>query len=91
MFLVDSFWPLVIDYQEKGADPDIMEKQKFLIPISFMMLIFISSSIPMDKEIKGLEIVMKIDPGLQNVLHIPIFALLSYFWLRSFYYLKLFC
>ena len=60
----------------------------FLIPISFMMLIFISSSIPMDKEIKGLEIVMKMDPGLQNVLHIPIFALLSYFWLRSFYYLK---
>ena len=42
----------------------------------------------MDKEIKGLEIVMKIDPGLQNVLHIPIFVLLSYFWLRSFYYLK---
>jgi len=62
--------------------------KNFLIPISFMMLIFISSSIPMDKEIKGLEIVMKIDPGLQNVLHIPIFVLLSYFWLRSFYYLK---
>jgi len=53
-----------------------------------MMLIFISSSIPMDKEIKGLEFAMKIDPGLQNVLHIPIFALLFYFWLRSFYYLK---
>jgi len=28
MFLVDSFWPLVIDYQKKGADPDLMEKQK---------------------------------------------------------------
>jgi hypothetical protein len=24
MFLVDSFWPLVIDYQKKGADPDIL-------------------------------------------------------------------
>jgi hypothetical protein len=62
--------------------------KNFLIPISFMMLIFISSSIPMDKEIKGLEFVMEIDSGLQNVLHIPIFALLSYSWLRSFYYLK---
>jgi len=53
-----------------------------------MMLILISSSIPMDKEIKGLKFVMKINPGLQNFLHIPIFTLLSYFWLRSFYSLK---
>ena len=53
-----------------------------------MTLIFISSSIPMDKEIKGLEFVMKIDPGLQNALHMPVFALLSYSWLRSFHYLN---
>jgi VanZ family protein len=52
------------------------------------MLIFISSSIPMEKEIKGLEFIMKVDPGLQNFLHIPIFALLSYLWSRSFYDLK---
>lgn len=52
-----------------------------------MLLILISSSVPMDKEIKGLEFVMKINADLQNFLHIPIFALLSYFWLRSFYIL----
>ena len=28
MSLVDSFWPLVFDYQKRGVDPDIMEKQK---------------------------------------------------------------
>lgn len=30
MSLVDSFWPLVFDCQKRGADPDIMEKQKLL-------------------------------------------------------------
>jgi glycopeptide antibiotics resistance protein len=65
-----------------------LRNKNFLIPIGYMLLILISSSVPMDKEIKGIEFVMKIDPGLQNFLHIPIFALLSYFWLRSFYHLR---
>jgi hypothetical protein len=35
MFLVDSFWPLVIDYQKKGADPDILS---FLFLVSGSLL-----------------------------------------------------
>jgi len=49
-----------------------------------MILIFISSSIPMDREIKGIEFVMKIDPKLQDLLHIPVFALLAFLWFRCF-------
>ena len=45
MFLVDSFWPLVIDYQKKGAAPDIMEKQKisnsdFIHDVDIHLLIY---------------------------------------------------
>jgi VanZ family protein len=48
-----------------------------------MVLITISSSIPMDaahadRWYAGLE------PNLQNLLHIPLFALLSYLWARTF-------
>ena len=42
----------------------------------------------MDKEIKGLEFVMKIDPGLQNLLHIPVYALLAFLWFKSFSHSK---
>ena len=42
----------------------------------------------MDKEIEGLEFVMMIDPRLQNILHIPIFALLSFLWVKCFSDLK---
>ena len=45
MFLVDSFWPRVIDYQKKGADPDVMEKQKiynsnFINDVDIHLLIY---------------------------------------------------
>lgn len=59
--------------------------KRYLIPVAYMILIFISSSIPIDKEIKWLEFVMKIDPTLQNFLHIPVYALLSYLWFGVFW------
>ena len=53
-----------------------------------MMLIFISSSIPMDKEIRSLEFMMRINPSLQNLLHIPVYALLAILWFISFSHVK---
>lgn len=63
-------------------------KIKYLLPVAYMILILISSSIPMEREIKGIEFVMRIDARLQNLLHIPIFGLLAFLWIRSFSELK---
>lgn len=44
-----------------------------------MVLIFISSSIPMNDS-DGFQWVPYIEPTLQNLLHIPLYALLSFLW-----------
>jgi VanZ family protein len=61
-----------------------------LIPPIFLMgLIFISSSIPMQKDTGHLKFLTDLDPTLQNFLHIPLFCLLSYLWLRTLKRIKL--
>ena len=49
-----------------------------------MFLIFISSSIPMDKDAAAPKFIISLDPTLQNLLHIPVFGLLAFLWLKSF-------
>ena len=56
----------------------------FFPPLFLMIIIFISSSIPMDKNANVPKFVISVDPTLQNLFHIPIFGLLSFFWLKAF-------
>ena len=58
--------------------------KNYLPPLILMGLIFISSSIPMDKNADVPEFIISLDPTLQNLLHIPVFGLLAFLWLKSF-------
>lgn len=58
--------------------------KNYLSPLILMGLIFISSSIPMDKNADVTKFIISLDPTLQNLLHIPVFGLLAFLWLKSF-------
>ena len=58
--------------------------KNYLPPLILMGLIFISSSIPMDKNADVPEFIISLDPTLQNLFHIPVFGLLAFLWLKSF-------
>ena len=49
-----------------------------------MLLITGTSSIPMDGSAEHLTFLTSLKPGIQNLLHIPVFALLAFLWLRAF-------
>lgn len=53
------------------------DKKKVILLLSYMTLIMMSSIIPMDREISGLRLIIAMKPELQNLLHIPMFAVLS--------------
>ena len=57
-------------------------KRKVAILAGYMMLIFMTSLIPMDREIKGLQFLIRLKPTIQNFLHIPAFVILSILWLQ---------
>jgi VanZ family protein len=46
-----------------------------------MLLLLASSVIPMDRQIKGLQFVIELKPAIQNLLHVPMFAILSFLFL----------
>ena len=56
----------------------------FIPPIFLMILIFISSSIPMDAGQDKLKFITVLTSTVQNILHIPIYGVLAYLWLNSF-------
>ncbi len=58
--------------------------KNYFLPLILMGLIFISSSIPMDKNADVPKFIISLDPTLQNLLHIPVFGLLAFLWLKSF-------
>lgn len=49
-----------------------------------MLLITATSSIPMDSRSVGSGPLTSLAPIIQNLLHIPVFGLLAYLWLRAF-------
>ena len=57
---------------------------KFIPPTLLMLLITGISSIPMDGSAENLTFLISLKPDVQNLLHIPVFGLLSYLWLRAF-------
>lgn len=55
----------------------------FYLPLGLMGGIFLLSSIPGDVHHGGLKILTDLNPQLQNLLHIPLFGLLQWLWLRA--------
>ena len=52
-------------------------KHKIGLLVGYMMLILMTSLIPMDREIQGLNFIIGLKPTIQNLLHIPAYAILS--------------
>lgn len=48
-----------------------------------MAVVFVLSSIPGKGDGKAARLLAAFDPQLQNLLHLPLFALLQYLWLRG--------
>ena len=53
------------------------DKKKLLLLLLYMSLVMMGSLIPMDRQISGLRLIIAMKPVLQNLLHIPMFAVLS--------------
>ncbi|MFN2358859.1 MAG: VanZ family protein [Desulfotignum sp.] len=53
-------------------------------PLGFMGCIFILSSIPMDGGPDNIAFLTDLNPGLQNLLHIPLYGILAFLWVRFF-------
>jgi len=53
-------------------------------PILLMLLIFIESSIPVDGGSNDIAFLTSLNPTLQNLLHIPLYGVLTFLWNRSF-------
>ena len=51
---------------------------KIILTSVYMLLLLASSVIPMDRHINGLQFVIELKPTVQNLLHIPMFAILSF-------------
>ncbi len=51
---------------------------KIILTSIYMLLLLASSVIPMDRQIKGLQFVIALKPTVQNLLHVPMFAVLSF-------------
>jgi VanZ family protein len=50
---------------------------KITILITYVLLLLGTSLIPMDQEIDGLNFIIGLQPSIQNLLHIPAYAILS--------------
>ena len=53
-----------------------------LAPIGFTGCVFILSSIPMDGGPDNIAFLTNLDPGLQNILHIPLYGILAFLWIQ---------
>lgn len=63
---------------------NLMGLQTFMPPVLLMVGIFLLSSIPGEVDGGVLQILTDLNPQLQNLLHIPLFGLLQYLWLRAY-------
>ncbi len=51
---------------------------KIILTSFYMLLLLAGSMIPMDRQIKGLEFIIDLKPAVQNLLHVPMFAVLAF-------------
>ena len=54
-----------------------LSKLRIVATVFYMLSILITSIIPMDREITGLQPFIDLSPSIQNLLHIPMFVILS--------------
>ena len=54
------------------------------MPLSYMFMIFIMSSVPGDSDIFTRGILSNLIPTVQNLLHVPLFGLLAILWIITF-------
>lgn len=57
--------------------------KRFYWPLGLMFLMFLLSSIPGEIKNPQFQFLIEIKPQWQNMLHIPLYALLQFLWLRS--------
>ena len=57
-------------------------KLKIVLTASYMVLILASSAIPMDRQVRGLQFAIDLKPAIQNMLHVPAFAILAILFLQ---------
>jgi len=65
-----------------------MSIRSVLLPLLLMALIFMESSIPMDGGPDDIKFLTDLNPNFQNLLHIPLYACLSFLWIRFFVQLR---
>lgn len=59
--------------------------RRMFLPLSYMVLIFATSSIPGDSPAFENRVILAIlKPTIQNVLHIPLFGILAMLWFSAF-------
>ena len=74
----------MIESAGRGIDLEKKINNHFIWPILLMVLIFIESSIPMDGGPDNIVFLTNLNPEIQNLLHIPLYGVLSFLWLRFF-------
>jgi hypothetical protein len=57
---------------------------KIFLAIIYMLLLLSSSLIPMDRQIRGLQFIIDLKPTIQNLLHVPMYFVLSVFLMQIF-------
>jgi len=57
-------------------------RKKMAILACYMVLILMASLIPMDRDIEGLNFIIHLKPAIQNLLHIPMFAIFAILFLQ---------
>ena len=60
-----------------------MTHKHLIYPIGYMLMVFMLSSIPMDRQIEGLNFLINLDSDIQNLLHVPLFGCLSVLWIKA--------
>ncbi len=56
-----------------------------ILPLSYMLLIFALSSVPGTSDFSNTEFMVTIlNPTVQNLVHIPLFGALAFFWISTF-------
>lgn len=56
---------------------------KVFWPLALMVMIFVLSSIPGPSRNSQSWLLTELDPTLQNALHVPLYGLLQWLWLRA--------
>ena len=55
---------------------------KIALTLSYMLLLLASSAIPMDRQVRGLKFIINLKPTIQNILHMPMYAVLAILFLQ---------